>query len=323
MEGELGLLGIAITALFVGMALLMLHHSINAWLLPLINSLGNPHGGFLTRIALKPITLAAKGAAWILRSVDHAISVSAGHAMAPVAHLFAGLAAWVTAAMSTSAYFAEEVAYGFQRVVSHTIPRAVSRAIAVPLHEVQLGLRHTRQMVEQLRRYARGIDTLVRDTIWPALRRVAHAVDVTLPRSLARVRAGQRVLARDFRNPSRAFAKRIWRLGWIAVGASLMVRFLTRKFPHLFCRNTTRGLKALCRMPSSLLDLLLGDALLVLAITDICDTMRAIEAVAEQAAPLLTLLVTAEDDFFDWCGGDLPSAHDAPGYKGPWRASAT
>ena len=292
-------------------------HGLQTWLASLLNALAHPRGSFWKVAALKAVGALVGAAAYVFRSVGHAISQAAAHGTARVAHYFGGITVWLTHHAIIAGDFAEATALGFERLVAHTIPHAVSRAIAVPLHEVRLGLRHAERDIELLRRYARGIDRLVRHSIIPDIRRLARAVDITLPRALGRVQHGERVLARDFRNPSRAFAKRIWKLGWLAVGAGLMVKFLVKKFPHLFCRNVTKVAKSICRPGNNLLvDLLLGEAVAAFVLTDICTTVRAIEGVADKAAPLLLGLVSGSEDFLDWCGGDLPTAHDSPGYSG-------
>ena len=116
----------------VGFALLIawfllfgMHRTTNDWLTPLLNSLVHPHGSFLTRAALKPLSLAAGGILWIVNQVDHAVSKAASHASHAVAHWFHGIASWITHVFSAAESFAEDVAHGFERLVTHTIPHEI------------------------------------------------------------------------------------------------------------------------------------------------------------------------------------------------------
>jgi hypothetical protein len=297
-------------------------HGLQTWLASLLNALAHPQGSFWKVAALKAVGAIVGAAAYVFRAVGHAISQAAAHGTARVAHYFGGITVWLTQHAIVAGDFAEATALGFERLVAHTIPHVVARAIAVPLHEVRVGLRHTEAELAQLRRYARGIDTLVRDTIIPDIRRLAHAIDITLPRALGKVRARVGRAERSISHPSKRWIKAVWKAGFVLVGAGLMLKFLVKKFPHLFCRNVTKTAKALCSPRNNLLvDLLLGEAIAAFVIADMCTTVKAIEVVAEGFEPLLRELVTAEDDFFDWCGNDLPSAHDTPGYGGPWLAT--
>jgi hypothetical protein len=294
-----------------------------SWLTTLLTRLAHPQGNFITKAALYPFTKAVEGVLSIIHSVEHTISVAAVHGMSAVAHWFDGLARWTLYNATVAGNFAEETARAFERLTAHTIPRIVAKAIAVPLHEIRIGLRHLERELEQLRRYARGIDRLVHHTIWPAILRLAHAVDITLPRTIGRVRARVGAAERAISHPSSRWVKAIWKRGWILVGASLMVRFLVRKFPYLFCRNVTKVAKTVCGWPNLLADLLLGEALAAFVITDLCDVVVAIEKVAEGFDPVLRAMVTGGEDFLPHCGGNLPSAHDPPGYSGDWNPTAT
>ncbi len=292
-------------------------HGLQTWLASFLNALAHPQGSLWKRTALLPVSLVAGATLYVFRTVGHSISQAAAHGVARVAHYVASWAIWIQHNAVALGNFAEDTAVGFERLVGHTIPHIVARAIAVPIHEVQIGLRHTERELAQLRRYATGIDRLVRDRVWPQLRRVAHAVDITLPRTIGRVGARVGAAERAISHPTNRWVKAIWKRGWILVGAGLMLRFLVKKFPHLFCRNVTKTAKALCNPVNNLLvDLLLGEAVAAFVLTDICTTVKAIEGLADVASPLLLELVSGSEDFFDWCGGDLPTAVDPPGYSG-------
>jgi hypothetical protein len=285
---------LALGALLSTMVLYGMLQGSQSWLTTLLNRLAHPQGNFITRAALYPVTKAAQGVISVLHSVEHTMSVAAVHGMGAVTRWFDGLARWLTHNAIVAGNFAEEVASGFERLTTHTIPRAVAKAIAVPIHEVRVGLRHTEAELAQLRRYARGIDTLVRDRLWPALRRVAHAVDVTLPRSLGRVRARVGAAERAIARPSNRWIKAIWRRGWILVGAGLMVRFLVKKFPWFFCRNTTNAAKAICGMDNLLLDALLAETILLTQPINLRDLVKELESIEGAVVDELRGFITVD-----------------------------
>jgi hypothetical protein len=270
----------------VGFALLLawlvlfgMHRSINDWLLPWLTSLAHPHGSFLTRAAVKAAAFVGGGVLWILNRVDHFITKAASHSTAAVAHWFHGIASWITHVFSAAETFAEDVAHGFERLVAHTIPheiRAATRPLWRGIDHLERDFHHLR---ERLRAFERGIDRLIAHRILPAIRHAERAIAVTIPRELGRIRARERAAERAIRHPSRAWIKGIWRAGWVLVGAGLMVRFLTRRFPYLFCRNSTNALKAVCGMDTSLLTALLAGtvALNEVNLRDFCRTLQAVE----------------------------------------------
>ena len=280
---------VALSFLITWVVLYGMTHGVQTWLSALLNALAHPRGSLWKRIALLPVSLSARAIAYVVHTTGHAISQSAAHGMQRVAHWLGSLTVWASHNAIVVGNFAEETARGFERLAGHTIPRAVAKAIAVPIHEVQIGLRHTERELAQLRRYARGIDTLVRDQVIPGLRRIAHAVDVTLPRSLGRVRARVGAAERSIANPSHAWIKRIWHAGWILVGAGLMLKFLVRKFPWLFCRNTTAAAKAVCGMDSLLLDALLLETLALTGTLSVVTFTEALLAIEGEAMQVLSL----------------------------------
>jgi hypothetical protein len=261
------------------------------WLKALLNAMAHPHGSWIKRTALKAAALIGSGLVWIYHVVMHALSVATSHAMHQATQWFDSVANTILHSAATFQTFAEDTAASFERLVSHTIPRAVHKAIAVPLHEVRLGLRDLHRTYEQLRRYARGIDRLVARRVLPAIRAAEHAIAVTIPRELGRIRARERAAERAIRHPSRAWIKRIWRAGWVLVGAGLMVRFLTRKFPYLFCRNSTNALKAVCGMDSLLLDALLLETTAIVGAISVVEFAKDLQEVEGEAVDLLRGLI--------------------------------
>jgi hypothetical protein len=320
-------------------------HGLQTWLASLLNSLAHPQGSFWKVGALKVAGAIVGAAAYVFRAVGHACSQVAAHSIPRVAHWLDGVAAWVTHNATIAGSFADEVATGFERLVAHTIPaelgkwdKGLPKKIAISLGLGAFGAAELALLgkgidtllrgigslsKDHLRRVGHGIDRLVREHVIERFNTVERVVTHAIPKELGKVRSRVGRAERTISNPSARWVKAIWKRGWILVGAGLMLRFLVKKFPHLFCRNVTKTAKAICNPANNLLvDLLLGEAIAAFAIADICQVVKGIEVLAEGFEPILRELVTAEDDFFDWCGNDLPTAHDTPGYDGPWLATA-
>lgn len=240
-----------------------MHRSINDWLLPWLTSLAHPHGSFLTRTALKAATYIGGGVLWILNRVDHAITKAASHSTAAVAHWFHGIASWITHVFSAAETFAVDVEHAIGRIVHHAIPHAIHVA-TVPLwrgiDHLERDFHHLR---ERLRAFQRGIDTLIAHRILPAIRHLEHAVAVTIPRDIGRLRHRVREVETQLSKPSRAWLRRLALLLWAAGLFGLVVRTLARRFPWLFCRNTKSFGNNLCRINPNLLGSLFADAIIL------------------------------------------------------------
>jgi hypothetical protein len=260
-----------------------LHRSINDWLVPFLTGLAHPHGSILTRAALKLPGLAAAGTLWLVNRVDHALTKAASHVSAPVAHWLHSLAAWVTHLFWTAEQFAGDVAHGFERLVEHTIPREI-RAATRPLWR---GIDHLEgdlaRLAGRLHAFQRGIDRLIAHRILPAIRAAEHAITVTIPRELGRVRSRVGSLEDRLTHPSRAWLKRIARSMWGVALFGLLIRTLARRFPWLFCRKVSGVGRRLCGLDQDLLNALLLDTVLIagtISVVEFAEDLQKIEGAA-------------------------------------------
>jgi|SRR5215475_1145107 len=298
-------------------------HGLQTWLASFLNALAHPQGSLWKRAALLPVSLLAQAGQYVFRTVGHAISQVASHGIPRIAHYFGSWTVWVQHHAATLGDFAAETATGFERLVSHTIPHVVAREIAPVFRGIDHLEHEVRSLAHRLATYARGIDRLLKHFVLPQIHRLAHAVDVAIPHSIGGVRQRVGAIERRLTHPSKSYIKRIWKAGWVLVGAGLVLKFLVKKFPWLFCRNVTKAAKAVCRAPNSIIDLLLGEAFGLLVLSDICLTVSAIEVVAEGFEPILKDLVIPATELVDYCGHDLPTGSDKGGYSGPWLATGT
>src|SRR5258705_9989411 len=71
-------------------------HGLQTWLASLLNALAHPQGSFWKVAALKAVGALVNASTYVFRAVGHAISQSAAHGTARVAHYFGGLTLWIT-----------------------------------------------------------------------------------------------------------------------------------------------------------------------------------------------------------------------------------
>jgi hypothetical protein len=259
----LALLAFPLALVLAWCVLFGMHRSINDWLVPLLTRLAHPQGSFLTRAALKVLGQAAGGVLWIVNQVDHAITKAASHASAALAHALHGLAVWFTQLFHSAEAFALDVEHAIVRIVHNTIPHAIHVA-TVPIwrgiDHLERDLHHLQQ---RLTHFARGIDRLLTHRVLPALRHLEHAIAVTIPRELGRIRTRVGQLEHDLTHPSKAWVKRLARALWAAALLGLLLRTLARRFPWLFCRKVKTVGGRICGLDSDLLNALLLDTLII------------------------------------------------------------
>jgi hypothetical protein len=261
----------------------------NQWLVPLVNALKHPQGSFLKQTALKIAGAALAAVSFIVRYTTHYLSIAASHSIGAVAHWIHGLASWIEHVGAAAGDFAVSVEHAIGRIVHNEIPAAIHHA-TVPIWRGIDHLEHdAARLAARLKAFQVGIDRIISRRILPAIRAAEHAIAVTIPHELGRIRAKERALERDITHPSRAWVKRIWRAGWILVGAGLMLKFLTRKFPWLFCRNTTAAAKAVCGMDSLLLDALLLETVALTGAISVVNFAKALQAVEGEAVHVMSL----------------------------------
>jgi hypothetical protein len=280
---EVAGLGIGISLLFVGVLLFSLHRSINAWLLPMLTRLAHPQGNFLTRAALWPLAKAAEGVASVVNYVDHRISVSAAHTMAPVAAWFSGIAAWLTTIAYTAGNFAHDVEYGVVRLTTVVLPREIGQAtrpIRRRLTRAEKRLVAVGGSIIALRHWING---QLHHHVYPELKHLLHQTTVALPRAIGRV--GHRVgeLEHELTHPTTKWLRRIAARMWLVALFGLLVRTLARKFPWLFCRKVKSVGNRLCGLDQDLLNALLLDTVIIggsISVAEFAKDLQAIEGAA-------------------------------------------
>lgn len=297
-------------------ALLAVHHSMQSWMTSLLNSLAHPHGNFLTRVALAPLALAARGVRSIVHRVSSDVSHSAAAMMHPLAKWMTTLAGVVLSVPREIGALATDVEHAFADLfndVIHPIDRLARRALELARHSISLvhraerdftrGIdRLHRDLSREMHRLFHGIDAFVRHTVWPRLRTaerdIAHVIDHALPA----IRREERALS--------ARVKALEKL--LAAGAitALLLRVLARRFPWLFCRNVASLAKRACSLPHGLMQWLLGAGAAMFAFSELCNLVTLVGSVAARVLPVLIAPLAQVDAAL--CGGEHKAALPLP-----------
>lgn len=306
-------LALGLTVLVTFIVFWGMHQGSNTWLRVLLEEYTKPRGSFIKRAVTAPARLALRGVLRVERVVRAALA----------AWLVTNTAA-VTAWLSNLAVLALGVAHeirdlglgieaGIGRLVHVWIPRELRKAISPVDRLAHAGLRvghQARAYAEaQAARLRRGIDTLRRDLrreisrarhgieagiaahVMPRIRGVERRVGRILSRELPRIRARERALERAFAHPDKAWLRRIGQAIWAASIFGLLVKFLVRRFPWLFCRNVDRLARRVCGLDADALaaiEALMFGAIVLSDYKDLIRQMQAVErAVCEEVIDLL------------------------------------
>jgi hypothetical protein len=286
---------LALPALAIGFSVLVtfiafwaMHQGSNTWLRTLLEEYTKPRGSFVKRAVTAPARYVLKGVLRVERVVRAALAAWL------VANTLA-VAAWIANLAVLALGVAHEVRdlglgieAGIGRLVHVWIPRELRKALSPVDRLAHAGLRaghQARAYAEaQAARLRRGIDTLRRDLrreiararkgieagiaahVIPRIRGVERSVGRILSRDLPRIRARERALEHAFEVPDKAWLRRIGQAIWAASIFGLLVKFLVRRFPWLFCRNVDRLARRVCGLDADALAaveaLLLGSLVL-------------------------------------------------------------
>lgn len=300
----LPLVAVPLSFLVLWLALYGMHKGSNDWLSPLLAGIvprSRGLWGFVLSIGaliVKPLTDAALR---VFHSVSHAISLAASHQMGTATHWTNANTAREHLLSNAHAGFMAEVATGLGQGFEVKVPRKIREKTNPIAKKAGGALILAGLTAAALRRYRHGIDRLLHHKVIPGLHHATHAVDVALPGSIAGVRSRVGSLERDFAHPSRAWVRRIGHALWGGVLLGLLVKWLARKFPWLFCRQTRQVGRRLCAIDPGLLSSLLADTLLFAGLFSLKDFARAVYAFLDITTPAIKAFV---QEVSDLVGGD-------------------
>jgi hypothetical protein len=313
------LLAVPFFALVLAFTLQGMHQGANSWLGPLLAGIVHPRKSFWGKalsIALLPFGPLKQAALNVFYAVEHTITLAATHAMGTAAHWLHGLAAVEQLSQRAIVSFMEAAAADFVRGWTVVLPREVhkvTRPINRKATRAAARAAAAAAAVAALRRWARRV---VAHELRPAIHRLTHAVDVTLPRALGRLRTRVGRVETQLRKPSRVWLRRIAAAMWLSYLAGAAVKLLARRFPWLFCRKISdkrTGIgRKLCGMNQDLLDWVFIGTLAL-------NSPFTLEDFARQAVVALDLFVDgldtilqdihlAQPDYLGGTAGGLPGA---------------
>jgi hypothetical protein len=273
--------------ILIGLVLLGLALTVKIWANAMIRVFAAGHSGGILRIITLPLRLIDRVVTPGINYVTHELTKAASHYMHPLAHWLTSLADWSFANAVAVGLFAERTALAFERLTTVVLPRELGKATRPINRKATAALGLAGLTAAALRRYAHGIDRLLHREIIPAVRHAAHAIDVTIPRELGRVRSRVGQLERDLTHPSTRWLRRIAEAMWLTTLLGLMLRTLARRFPWLFCRQVKGVGNRVCSLDSGLFQSLLADTLIISGSISLVAFAKELQAIEGEAAQLI------------------------------------
>ena len=270
-----------------GLGLLMLVLILKPWLEPLLASTLPRRTSVVLRILDIPGRAIRGIAASAYSAVAHSLSVAATHRMRPLARWFHAAGSLAIGTAWTVGTFAGDMAWSVERLATVVLPREIGRATRPISRKAARALTKALAAglaVTHLRHY---VNRLYTHTIRPALHRLEHAIDVTIPRDLGRIRTRVRDVERSLTHPSTRWLRRTAAAMWGAALLGLMVRTLARRFPWLFCRKVKNVGGRICGLDPGLLESLLLDTILITGTVSVVELARDLQAIEDTAVSLL------------------------------------
>jgi hypothetical protein len=278
---------IPFAALLAAIIILGLAITVQVWAKAMLHVFAAGRGGGIIRIITLPLTLIARIVTPGVNFVTHELTKAGSHLMHPLAHWFDGLAEWSLANAVAVGLFAERTAIAFERVTTVVLPREIGRRVKPVEKKAAKALGLAGLTAAALRRYAHGIDRLLHRDVLPRLHRLTHAIDVTIPRELGRVRSRVGQLEHDLTHPSSTWLKRIGEALWAASLLGLLIRTLARRFPWLFCRQVKAVGNRVCGLDSGLFQSLLLDTLVIGGTISIVEFAKELQGLEGEAVTII------------------------------------
>lgn len=159
------------------------------------------------------------------------------------------------------------------------------------------------------------IDTLgerIDARVLPRIRAIDHTLDHTVFPDIAGLRARTRHILDELGRLGERLRRLERLLGTAAFAEAVALALATLGVSWIRCRNWKRLGRSVCGLPSDLLGMLLGDAIIALAATDLCDLEYAVIVAAEQFEPVLYAFVDVEEALVGCHGNTRPPDHALP-----------
>lgn len=271
--------------------LLAANETSKSWLEPLIASLQTPRGGFFTRIVTLPARALVALAASAFSAVSHAMSVAASHRLGALAHWLDALTARLAMLRHGTVSHAEAIAHGFERLTTHTLPRAIGRETRPINARAKKAAKAAAAAGLLGAALARRFAHVIGHEIRPELHRLRHEATVALPRAIGRIGARERTLERYIREKVDPRLRRLAKLTGAGYLLGLILRTLARRFPWLFCRKVNTLGKRACGLPDDLMQALLLGTIALNGTVSVREFIRDAQAVEREALEALHLFI--------------------------------
>jgi hypothetical protein len=138
-----------------------------------------------------------------------------------------------------------------------------------------------------------GIEHGIRTNLQPKVAAHGRTLHDIWGRDLPRIRSRTKAVEDQVHSPSRAWLKRIGAALWATSLFGLMVRYLVRRFPWLYCRNVNRLARTVCGLPTNTVDNLILGLLGAIAVSDLRTVVHFAQEAEEEAVQELRRLLNA------------------------------
>jgi hypothetical protein len=273
--------------ILIGLVLLGLALTVKVWANAMIRVFAAGHAGGILRIITLPLRLIERVVTPGTNYVTHELTKAASHYMHPLAHWFDALAEWSFGNALALGLFAERTAIGFERLTTVVLPREIGRAVRPVERKAAKALGLAGLTAAALLRLRHRLEHALYHDVLPRLHRLTHAIEVTIPRDFGRVERRVKDVETQLSKPTRAWLRRLALAMWAAGLFGLMVKFLARKFPWLFCRQVNGVGRRICSLDSDLLSSLIADTLLIAGIISVVEFAKSVETFMDVATPAI------------------------------------
>lgn len=265
------------------LVLIALNHTFNAWFGSQTQT-GNTGGlwGALQTILTAPIRAIVGTAQKVARTT---VSHWALAHVKPITRWFHALAVLTGGTFAEIANISIDTKNALERLVHVTIPRIVGKEIAPIKSLARKGL-NTATLARQLGLALSNDLAHFKGFVFGQIKALHHAIDVTLPKEIGRIGAGEKALEREIPVGLRSRLKSLEKYVFGGAIVGLIIRTLARRFPWLFCRNVQNVGKRVCGMNQNLLQALLADTAVIsgaISIVELAKACQALTPVVESA----------------------------------------
>jgi hypothetical protein len=183
-------------------------------------------------------------------------------------------------------------------LMAAVIPGLVSqvvlhRFVGAVLHPIRTVQEIERQLLRAERAALAAIRHTVIEGVWPRLHGLEHGLERVIEHDIASLRARTHALERKTAREFRWLRTRPWLVVTTAFVGAVAIALAKMGLGCLTGRNGKRLVRGICRIPTGLLDGLLGLGFGLFAFSHICDLIRGLVPLAQKVLPALISVLSA------------------------------